>query len=92
MELNHLSIIFRLYPTSEQEELFRKNIGCRRKIYNELLALRQENHKRWKQGKNELPVPTEKELKEKFEFLKEVDANSLVQARVDLDKAFKNLL
>jgi putative transposase len=85
-----LSVVVQLHPTSEQEILFRKNIGCCRFIYNRYVALRKENHQRYNQGKPELPLPTEKELKGEYQWLAEVDANSLVQARVDAQNAFKN--
>lgn len=88
--MNYLVTTLKLYPTKEQETLFRKTIGCCRFIYNHYLFLRKENHARYKQGKKDKRIPTESELKQTYEWLREVDANAVQIARQNLDTAFKN--
>ena len=36
---------FRVYPNSEQQELFFKTVGCRRLIWNMFLNLHEEDYK-----------------------------------------------
>ena len=92
MQLRGLTV--RLYPTSEQEVLMNKTFGCCRQIYNLHLNERNEYWKQYSQvPKEERPVlkPTsEKEWKEKFEYMKEVSSTALQQSRKDCDKAFDN--
>ena len=83
---------FCIYPTLEQERLFRWTVGCCRFVYN--LALEQRRLD-WHRSKplrltsydqiNELP-----DLKVEAPFLRDVPSQALQQAIVDLDKAFKN--
>lgn len=95
-----LGCVFKLYPTSEQEELFRKTVGCCRFIYNFYLDWKNKEYQRylkWQKRSPDVPKskfvwkkePTEKELKAKYEWLKEVNSQSLQQARKDLDLAFQ---
>lgn len=91
----HLASKVRLYPTSDQEILLRKTVGCCRFIYNGYLAQRLKEYDRyrkegcpkdfrWKRTK------TESQLKDTYEWLKEVDATALQQSRIDLHRAFNN--
>jgi len=88
MQLRGLTI--RLYPTKEQEVLMNKTFGCCRQIYNLHLNERNEYWKKYQEvPKEERPVlkpTTEKEWKEKFEYMKEVSSTALQQARKDCDK------
>lgn len=79
----NIALKVRLYPTSEQIILINKTLGCCRQIYNTMLASRlkfyDENIKDKELSKSEkselykfYKAPTEKELKTKFEYLKEV--------------------
>ena len=90
----------RLYPTAEQEILFRKTVGCCRLIYNYYLAFQNTEYERYCKWGKRYPnkpakdfqwrtPPTEAKLKEEFEFLKEVNAQALQQSRKDLETAFK---
>ena len=92
MQLRGLTV--RLYPTSEQEVLMNKTFGCCRQIYNLHLNERNEYWKQYQQvPKEERPklVPTtEKQWKEKFEYMKEVSSTALQQSRKDCDTAFDN--
>ena len=82
----------RLYPTKEQEILFKKHIGCCRFIYNYMLNLQIENYKlgckyikRFSMI-NMIPV-----LRKSFDFgwLSEVSSRSLCIVCTDLDNAFQ---
>lgn len=84
---------FRLYPNKEQEILLNKTFGCTRFVYNQMLSERKETYNTLKHDKEKLKkykYKTEKQYKESFDFLKEVDAIALQQSRVDLDMAYKN--
>lgn len=84
---------FRLYPNKTQEILLNKTFGCTRFVYNQMLAERKETYDNLKDNKDKLyshKYTTEKEYKQDFEWLKEVDSVALQQSRVDLDMAYKN--
>lgn len=81
---------FRLYPNKSQEELIRKHIGCCRFVYNHSLA---EKIKAYEEEKKSLShydlnklIPN---MKKEFEWLKEVNSQSLQQENNHLDNAFK---
>ena len=80
---------YRLYPTEEQEQFFRKGVGCRRYLWNLLVDLFYTNLRRtnprwliWQSICKELP-----ELKAEAEFLQEVPAHALTQTVIDFFKA-----
>ena len=86
-------VTVRLYPTPEQMTQIRKTVGCKRKIYNHFLALRESNYH---EGKEYIPVKDQyhmlaemKQLPE-YEYLKEVDKFALQNAILDLDDAYAN--
>lgn len=84
---------FRLFPNKTQEVLLHKTFGCTRFVFNRMLAERKETYDNLKDDKEKLKnhkYRTEKQYKESFDFLKEVDSIALQQARVDLDMAYKN--
>lgn len=94
-----LSLKVRLYPTKEQTVLINKTLGCCRQLYNILLANRLgfydnniKNKNLTKEERNELyksyKAPTEKEVKERFEYMKEVSSVALQQSRRDMQSAF----
>jgi len=72
---------FRIYPSKANECLLNKTFGCCRLIYNTMLH----------EIKNNKPRPTEKQLKVKHPFLKDVDSIALQQSRKNLEIGFKNL-
>ena len=85
-------MVVKLHVTPEQEVLFKKNYGCTRKTYNELL-----NKYKAKYGDVSNKIPTKNELnqflnesKKELPYLEETESTSLQQARDDLHKAFKN--
>lgn len=92
MKINR-ALKVRLYPTQEQSIFFNKTIGCCRFIYNAMLAERKEVYERLKDDKRtlyEYKYKTEKQYKEEFEWLKEVDAKALVHSNRDLQAAYSN--
>ena len=81
----------RFYPTEEQKILMDKTFGCARFVYNQTLAdcmqsYEQSKHfpSRNERMKNLVP------LKDKYEFLKEVDSKALQQSVRDFNKALDN--
>ena len=87
------ALLLRIYPNKEQQILVDKTIGCCRFLYNQMLAERIKVYEDHKENKKEVygwKYKTEKQYKEEFEFLKEVDAIALVQARRHLEKAYNN--
>jgi len=92
MQLRGLTV--RLYPTEQQEVLMNKTFGCCRQIYNLHLNERNEYWKKYSEvPKEERPIlkpTTEKQWKEKFEYMKEVSSTALQQSRKDCDAAFDN--
>ncbi|MHA1830051.1 MAG: helix-turn-helix domain-containing protein, partial [Candidatus Helarchaeota archaeon] len=74
------AIKVRLYPNEAQEEMLNKTFGCCRFIYNKMLEERNTVYEELKgdsQALHDHRYKTEKEYKEQFEFLKEVDAKAL---------------
>ena len=91
MKLKALKI--RIYPNVQQEVLLNKTFGCTRFVYNSMLSERKEVYSKLKDKPRELyeyKYKTEKQLKEEFPFLKEVDSIALQQARMNLGVAYEN--
>jgi putative transposase len=84
---------YRFYPTTEQESLLRRTVGCCRFIYNRALALRSEA---WTQDKERLSgydlikKITVWKQEEETEWLKEVSNVPLQQSISNLEVAFQN--
>lgn len=84
---------FRLYPNEQQAELINKTFGCCRFLYNQMLAERISVYEQLKDDKDSLyqyRYKTEKQYKEEFSWLTEVDSIALQQSRRNLDTAYKN--
>lgn len=82
---------YRLYPTNSQKELIAKHIGSARFVYN--LALETKNTTYLGSKHNFSPFDLVKqlpELKKECEWLKEVNSQTLQQAIINMDVAFKN--
>lgn len=91
MKLKALKI--RIYPNVEQTSLLNKTFGCTRFVYNSMLSERKKVYGELKELPRELyeyKYKTEKQLKEEFPFLKEVDSIALQQARMNLGTAYEN--
>lgn len=91
MKLKALKI--RIYPNKTQEVQLSKTFGCCRFIYNQMLSERIDLYKQLKDKPKQLyehKYKTEKQYKEEFEWLKEVDSIALQQARMNLGTAYEN--
>lgn len=92
----HKALKVRIYPTQKQQEVLNKTLGSCRALYNMMLCERIETYNSWKEsGEDKIALfqhkyKTEKEYKEEFEWLREADAVSLQQARVNLSNAYQN--
>ena len=85
-EKAHKAYYYEGYPNEKQKVLIHKTCGCSRFIYNSLLADKTVYYKETGKSLKKL----ESEYKKEHEFLKEVDSLALVNARQNLDIAFKN--
>lgn len=83
----------RLYPTYTQRAMINNNIGACRFLYNTMLRERLDAYEALKDDKKALwehRYKTEKQYKEEYEWMKEVDSTSLQQSRIDLTRAYAN--
>ena len=80
------AIKYRIYPTEEQSVLFAKTFGCRRKVYNLMLADKIKSYKDTGSFGNQTPAMYKKD----YPFLKEVDSLALANTQLDLQKAISN--
>ncbi|MDJ0581569.1 RNA-guided endonuclease TnpB family protein [Crocosphaera sp.] len=84
---------FRFYPTTEQENLLRRTMGCVRLVYNKALAVRTEG---WYEGQQRIgytqtsSLLTEWKKQEDLDFLNEVSCVPLQQCLRNLQTAFTN--
>jgi putative transposase len=84
---------YRFYPTTEQESLLRRTMGCERLVYNKALAARTEA---WYERQERIDfVKTSSMLtawkkEEGLDFLNEVSSVPLQQGLRNLQKAFTN--
>lgn len=80
------AIKYRLYPTTEQIDLFVKTFGCCRKVYNLMLADKIDSYK----STGKFPRITPARYKEAYPFLKEVDSFALCNVQLNQETAFRN--
>jgi putative transposase len=83
---------FRIYPNAAQAVLIEKNLGCCRFVYNHYLAKRIEVYEKERRlmGTNECGRDlTLFKKQEGCEWLAEADANALLVALKELDRAYK---
>lgn len=76
---------YRLYPNAEQQVLFAKTFGCCRKIWNLMLADRNEAYQKDKTSIEPKPASYKKD----YPFLKEVDSLALANVQLNQRIAFK---
>ena len=79
---------FRIYPTNDQKVLIHKTFGCVRKVYNLLLSDKKAYYKMSGKMLNR-NVTYYKNMPE-YAYLKEVDSLALCNAKLNLDRAYKN--
>ena len=87
------AIKLRLYPNQEQKELLDKTFGCCRFIYNKMLEERKQVYEELKGDKptlHDYKYKTEKEYKQQFSFLKEIDSKALQSEWRNLKFAYDN--
>jgi len=77
---------YRIYPNEEQREYFSKTFGSTRFIYNRMLNDKIEHYKLTEKTLKNTPA----QYKEEFPWLKEVDSLALVNAQMNLEKAYRN--
>lgn len=84
---------FRIYPNEEQEILLSKHFGCSRFVYNYFLNERKEQYQKDKKSDNyykQAKTLTNLKKKEEFEWLKEVNSQTIQFALRSLDTAYVN--
>lgn len=81
---------YRIYPNKQQEEQIQKTFGCKRFVYNQCLAYREEKHKNENISLSKIECNNWKNqvLKKKYEWLNEVDKFAL-DKEDDTEKNFK---
>lgn len=82
---------YRLYPNKEQISFINKTFGCTRFVYNKMLDFRINDYKNNKDidgYKFKKTTPTE--LKKEFDFLKEINTDTMWYESKFLDKAYQN--
>jgi putative transposase len=80
---------YRLNPSASQAELINKHIGCVRFVYNDALAFKQSEYTKDKTNHSCFSLHKRlTNLKNEYEWLKEVNSQSLQQSITNLDKAY----
>lgn len=79
------AIMYRAYPTPEQQVLLYKTFGCVRFVWNHMLM----DAQRFLEEAGAFFIPTPAKYKTEFSFLKEVDSLALANAQLDLKNANK---
>jgi putative transposase len=82
---------YRIYPNKQQEGQIQKTFGCKRFVYNQCLAHRQEQYKKYNVSMNKTSCNNycNQVLKKEYEWLKEVDKFALTNAIYDMDSAYQ---
>jgi len=91
MEQIHKSYKFRLYPTEKQEELLLKHFGCTRWVYNHFLYEHNIQYKNKEKTNNyyqNAAKLVELKKQDEYQWLNEVNAQSLLCSLRDLDNGF----
>ena len=83
---------YRIYPTDDQKVLLAKTFGCCRFVYNWALNLKKAAYEERKEtlGNVYLTNLMKSELKTEFEWLSEVNSQSLQSSLRNLDTAYAN--
>ena len=93
MKIIHKSYKFRIEPTSEQMELLSKHFGACRFVFNKFLHERKEKYLNEKTSLNyydNARTLTDLKKEEGFDWLKEINSQSLQSSIRNLDSAYKN--
>ena len=93
--LQYKAIKIRLYPNIEQSSKINQFCGANRFLYNKMLEERQNAYKEYKNNNNLNALwihkyKTEKDYKQEFTWMKEIESTSLQQTRMHLIDAYNN--
>ena len=81
---------YRIYPNKEQKKQIAKTFGCCRFVYNNILAYRKEVYEQKQTvSKTDCNNYCNRELKKKYNWLKEVDKFALTNAIYNMDNAYQ---
>ena len=82
---------YRIYPNNKQKTQIAKTFGCCRFVYNQTLAYRKESYEQDKKSvsKTDCNNYCNRELKNTYEWLKEVDKFALTNAIYNMDSAYQ---
>ena len=82
---------YRIYPNDEQKIQLAKTFGCCRFVYNQTLAYRKEVYEQEKKAvsKTDCNNYCNREIKNTYEWLKEVDKFALTNAIYNMDSAYQ---
>ena len=82
---------YRIYPNREQKIQIAKTFGCCRFVYNQALAYRKDAYEKEKKpvSKTDCNNYCNRELKKRYEWLKEVDKFALTNAIYNMDCAYQ---
>ena len=95
---DYIGYKIKLYPTIEQEEVFKRYFGAARFVYNLGISLQENHYKQYKEGKEKRSTLTFIQMNNKltelkntdeFNWLSNYDAKSLTYVIKDVIKAFK---
>ena len=100
IEKQHRALKLRIYPNEQQELLINKTFGCCCQIYNNRLFEKNQfyeqvikpetDKKKQKELWKSAHFSSEKEMKEKFPYMKEVSSQALCSATMFAEAAYKN--
>jgi len=93
MKLVNKTYKFRIYPNKEQENLLSKHFGCSRFVYNYFLNERKEQYQNDKKSDNyykQAKTLTDLKKKEEYNWLKDVNSQTIQFALRCLDTAYVN--
>lgn len=81
-----------IYPNKEQEKQIQKTFGCCRFVYNNTLAYRKEKYEAQKESVSKIVCNNyvNQVLKQKHEWLKDIDKFALTNAVYNMDSAYQN--
>ena len=82
---------YRVYPNNEQKMQIAKTFGCCRFVYNQTLAYKKDTYEQEKKSvsKTDCNNYCNRELKNTYEWLKEVDKFALTNAIYNMDSAYQ---
>ena len=83
---------YRIYPNNLQKEQINKTFGCVRFVYNNVLAYKKEVYEKEHKTLTKLDLNNycNRELKIKYEWLREIDKFALTNSVYNVDKAYNN--